>query len=382
MSGLLLVLMVMLVRWVWWNQLRGVHLEASDAGLRQTNGGRRATRIAWHEARAFYQIEERDDILPSLRGNRLRIVYALDSGEHMIVWALPAYPRPEMLAAHERLCGLIAARTRLPLRDLTDQVEQRAAARQASHKAARRPVGSDIAPTGTPARPRLTRKQLAAFAAPALVVVLLFAAGGGAQFYQTQRDRQYAAWALARIHAEQPLYVDALRADDGQWPVHPASDTTAGYAFADGSYQVTGGWATLPYTYGDVAVEVTARQLGNADPSFGVGLILRESGDGTAWVTFDVDRLGWWTVQRYLGTRPEAAARHTEVNQSGAVQREIGAANRLLVIMRGSQYFCYVNDQFVGVVWDDALRAGQVGVSSKDDRTVGAFTDFAVYPAP
>ncbi len=139
-------------------------------------------------------------------------------------------------------------------------------------------------------------------------------------------------------------------------------------------------WITAEYT--DVAVEVTARQVGRAEND-GVGLILSEddsTGDqlifavsptaGTWWLShYDSAGDGWDDLQ----SDTPSAAIHTGDNVS----------TRLLVIMHGGTYLCYANGQLLGVVSEPANAGvmGHVGVFANNGKTAGVFDDFAVYPA-
>jgi len=74
---------------------------------------RRHRRIAWHEARLFCRLP------PSKTSTGERdTIYALDAGDTVLGWALPATAGPEQRAAGERLTRLVATRTRLPLREI------------------------------------------------------------------------------------------------------------------------------------------------------------------------------------------------------------------------------------------------------------------------
>jgi hypothetical protein len=72
------------------------------------------------------------------------------------------------------------------------------------------------------------------------------------------------------------------------------------------------------------------------------------------------------------------------IHETGAIHQGFGAANRLAVIMRGSEYICYINGQFVGIYRDAGSQDGPVGLYASSDQSedapIAAFTDFAIYP--
>jgi hypothetical protein len=65
-----------------------------------------------------------------------------------------------------------------------------------------------------------------------------------------------------------------------------------------------------------------------------------------------------------------------------AIRRGSDATNRLAVIMRGSSYAFFINDQFVGIYHDRGPTTGRVGVFVDGLGDAVAFSDLAVYPAP
>jgi hypothetical protein len=56
------------------------------------------------------------------RGQPGRLIYILDSGDRALAWMLTPRASARRRADHEQLLRLIAARTRLPLRDVTAAV--------------------------------------------------------------------------------------------------------------------------------------------------------------------------------------------------------------------------------------------------------------------
>jgi hypothetical protein len=52
--------------------------------------------------------------------------------------------------------------------------------------------------------------------------------------------------------------------------------------------------------------------------------------------------------------------------------------------MRGSEYYCFVNERFLGSIHDyePTVSAGHFGVYMNRSVVEGVFTNFVVYPAP
>ena len=66
-----------------------------------------------------------------------------------------------------------------------------------------------------------------------------------------------------------------------------------------------------------------------------------------------------------------------------AVHSGEGATNRLLVIIRGNRFTCFVNDHLVGSFDVSGVPvAGHMGVYSNASDMEGVYTNYVVYPAP
>jgi hypothetical protein len=194
---------------------------------------------------------------------------------------------------------------------------------------------------------------------------------------------------VPRIHVEKPLFDDPLTVDTGLWPVHPATSEDASYSFEHAAYVIAdgGGEAHVGSTYGDVAVEVTVRQVPASSAEkmgdlHGAGLSLRETDDPFGVVAFTINPLGDWFIMRYRERGPDGGQWQILAfgEHSHAVHWGPGVRNQLLVDMRGSQYICFVNGQLIAAVADNALTVGHVGVWVDDNSTAGLFNDFRVYP--
>ncbi len=107
------------------NRIRGgLIVNADHDGIswrdRRWNTGEH--RIAWAEADAFFTVKYHADTLAS--GRRWRTVYILASPDALLSWHLELLSSPADVRASERFTRLIATRTRLPLRDLSEAVEE------------------------------------------------------------------------------------------------------------------------------------------------------------------------------------------------------------------------------------------------------------------
>jgi hypothetical protein len=108
----------------------GLRIQADAEGVRWEDAGSgEERRLLWPEARAFYVITAPEGQTWASFTQRFRrhaadprpavSVYALASERTRLMWAAPTAREPEALAEHQRLCELIAAHTRLLLRDLS-----------------------------------------------------------------------------------------------------------------------------------------------------------------------------------------------------------------------------------------------------------------------
>ncbi len=63
-----------------------------------------------------------------------------------------------------------------------------------------------------------------------------------------------------------------------------------------------------------------------------------------------------------------------------AIHRGFGVANRIAVLMNGSDFAFYVNGQYAAGYHDDALKGGEVCLYLDISSDSGDFSNFAVYP--
>lgn len=107
------------------NRIRGgLMVEANHEGIswRDTRWNTGEHRIIWAEADAFFMMKYRVDTL--LSDERWRTVYVLAAPDVLLSWHLELLSSLADVRASERFTRLIATRTRLPLRDLSEAVEE------------------------------------------------------------------------------------------------------------------------------------------------------------------------------------------------------------------------------------------------------------------
>lgn len=201
----------------------------------------------------------------------------------------------------------------------------------------------------------------------------------------------------ARIAATAPLYKDAMTGAGGWFVQPPTPDDPSSYGYQGGGYAITGGhpghinYVTMGGTYADVVVAVTVRQVGTADAN-GVGLVARDADTGADYddqVIFYVDPLrGEWNLYHYQPghSNIDDNWRYLDGGYDAGIHQGENVANRLMLVLRGNEYLCYINGQFVARVLDSTLtpsspKSGYVGVYINDAVT-GIFDNFALYPAP
>ncbi len=78
---------------------------------------------------------------------------------------------------------------------------------------------------------------------------------------------------------------------------------------------------------------------------------------------------------------------YIDSGDSAAIHKGDNASNRLLLVLRGSEYLCYINGQFLAREVDSTVtpsspKYGYPGLFVNDDTTTGVFNDFAVYDLP
>lgn len=406
-AGSLAVLFLLLAIWLMvlsGMQRRPIIVTATDMGIAWKVAGRRTQirHIAWHNAQAFFVMTH-----PQSSNRAHGATWTLIGPDATLVWVSSAQ---EMSlhgnTQHAQFAALVAARTRLPLRDLSTLAEKVAREQAETEKRLAHPLSTSA---GTEAETHADTSEML-HAAPArnarlgcrdlglgciiqlvlmLAILLLYAGGWGLQQYQSH----YYAGLWQEIHTEKPLYHDHLGSDNGDWPVRTSTnDAPRSFSYSNDSYHMTStagkfvaGWTSD--MYGSVAVEATVRQIGSVQNG-GVGLILHTYDDNTDMTVFFIDPTdGTWSLSHFRDVSDSASEnwRDLDDGSSRSIHAEAGAANHLLVIMAGDRYLCYINGSLV-MSYDDnghvTPRTGHVGLYLNDGAVEGVFNDFTVYPAP
>jgi hypothetical protein len=164
------------------------------------------------------------------------------------------------------------------------------------------------------------------------------------------------------------LYQDTFDADTGNWILE--SDLDASARFADGQLQseITASnliaWAELgDRQFGDFVLEVDATQLsGPDDNSYGVVFRVKNS---NAYYSFDISGDGYYAVKR----RDEAeGGRWTWIAakdwlESSAIHQG-ASTNKIKIVVQGSHFAFYVNDQQIAEADDNTYRSGAIGLNA------------------
>lgn len=383
---------------------------ADGLGLRR-GVGRSQEIIAWQDVRSFFLILPRQGPTRTLHtwadqqknphtreiaakllagsGRAGSTTYVLDAGDRIFTWSVSAHAKPASVAAYALLARVVVASTHLPLRDLTAEADAVLAASDSAALLSISPTEKALADAVPAARPRAARRlRWGCLVTLAPIIATLVFCGGGWGLQQYQHALY--SGLPARIYAQHPIFADPLRAEDGYWPVHPATSDDGAYAFVDGAYQISGGngQAMLDQNYGNVAVAVTVRERPtnyNTETmgSLGqIGLIVRATDHPAGLLTFTIGPLGDWSLMRYREWGPDSGQWQFLAGgtHDPAIHWGFGD-NRLLIVMRGSQYICFINDRLVAVTSDGALSSGQAGLWLDNNTVIGRYTNFAVYPA-
>lgn len=229
----------------------------------------------------------------------------------------------------------------------------------------------------------------APFALAMLLVLSLLLAG----FVVARMQPGAYADQLAAARASTPLVHDPLLENTGLLPVTPdGRQTFAGGAYVLNTQREGEISAWTPGTYEDVTLEVTMRYTTSFEFDQ-AGLILRADDASQTMLLFTIMPGGEWQLRRlsldgYASpnwrsierTLVDEGSRYSPV---GAIHQGLDAANHLAVLMRGSAYAFFINDQYVGAYRDDGgPTSGHVGMFVDDFGGTASYTDLAIYPAP
>jgi hypothetical protein len=380
----------------WYKLSRPINVQIDEWGIAWQERGihERTRRFSWHEAQTFVVASTVPSATWPISGLLIRQVYALVASAATFSWQIKN-PTTAELRASQTLIEAISVKTRLPLRDVSTALTS-----QFWNLSLKRDVSSHTPSTITPLStyvPERRGQRIRAWLLGIVIGSLLLQSAipfffwPAANWLREQQVDYYTQ--LARQARLQPtIFADHLSASDGYWP-ETADDDTSGwrYFFANGEYHLTGtDPKSLMYAWGadplnDAAVEVNATQYWRSkDANDGVGLLLRRDVGDFNRVVFQVSPDGEWSLWRYhYETRTSRDWHIMDEGTSSAIRLGTGVPNRLLVIMKGHLFLCFINDQFVASVYDEhASIRGRMGVYMNTSDTEGVFSDFAVYPAP
>jgi len=172
------------------NRIRGGLMVSADRdgiSWRDTRWNTGERRIVWAEADAFFTMKYHADTLAG--GVRWRRVYVLAAPDVLLSWHLELLSSSADVRESERFTRLIATRTRLPLRDLSEAVEELSLAyNRAAGLSRRRPLDRDPDPRWValfaPALAPFNRGLLILLGICAVPLVFLLLAGGLGWFMQ------------------------------------------------------------------------------------------------------------------------------------------------------------------------------------------------------
>ncbi len=426
-------------------------LAVDDWGIRWRARGwqRREYTLAWQDVVSFCVYR-----LSTGTSSKVTYIYLIMSNDVSFGWMLSPRRNRTVSATSELLCRLVTTHTRRPLLDMTRAVEtvdmwttratsfnegsaahglqqklrarmeeieeiRRQTIQQASAAGkSERDVASsivagwkmademaplhqatlqEISPSASPVRPIRLRGRFYWLNVLLMLLVAVSICGlWGLNDYQLSA---YYRALPALIAAETPLFSDPLTDRDYAWDIQTPTATDSTLAqYAHGGYAITGGPTgftneeTMDAQYVDVAIAVTARQIGSSD-SDGVGLVARSLDSGmsqTDEIIFLVSPSGsGWSLYHYQPghSNPDDNWNYLDGGGSDAIHEGDNASNRLLLVLRGAEYLCYINGQFVArdvdsTVTPSSPKFGYPGLFVNDDTTTGVFNDFAVYDLP
>lgn len=332
----------------------------------------------------------------------MNTAYFIDGKNDVLGWSLSPLSGEQNSAASEALLRIAVTKAGKPLRDLTLLTNEVATRGRNAEQflASRAPTSgqySDAPLLGTlPSRRAKTKRgstrAWVVTAITTLLVVALLAGGLGLQVYQST----YISNLPAHLSQRQPLFQDSLAAPDSNWPnqLLDKPHNLDGMFFAGTSYQLTGatpGNLVLSLEqrqpFDNAAYEVTAHETGAlpSDGYDGVGLAFRSDASGSDFLLFEVYSSGDWELDHYhyVSSRADDNWNNLDYGSSKAINTGIGAANKLLVVLRGQSFLLYLNDHLVYSTKETYERfadSGYAGVYLNDGSMAASFQNFAVYP--
>lgn len=414
--------------WVFSPGRRRKVLVVDDWGIRwrERRWRTREHALAWADVSVFC-------VERSLKSLSYQYTFLLLGEQESFAWTMPLNAKEHQRAAGELLARLVVTRTRLPLLDISKTISYaermpfpfdatvRRKPEKASPSGIRFPIltrllgdkatqvrveqglaegYAALERAAAPRRLRTLTLDRRIFWIDLALVIIVAVGFCGLWMVDQQRFDAYARTFPALIANETPLFSDSLNAPSGNWPVYnpTANDIdTISKQYDYGGYALTGGqknydieqmYSARPFA--DVAVTVTARQIGEGDYD-GVGIIVVNGDGGMATFTISPER-GTWTL--FYVTPGQSANPEDDWHYAGGgndngtrvINTGADAANRLLLVVRHGEYLGYINGQLVAISDGVSASAGDhlsyIGLDVEDNTTIGVFNDFAIYPAP
>lgn len=168
---------------------------------------------------------------------------------------------------------------------------------------------------------------------------------------------------LTVIPTTQPTYLGwNANLTTGSCDLFEGDNDTRTYGCDKGRYVMTHKQATTRYSYyndifGD-AVIFAEGQWVSGSGSYEYGIVWRANTDGTAYYVFTVNGAGQYVVSLYKDSKYTNLIPYT----SSTVVKTAAEPNRFLVVARESQFYFYLNDQYIGQVSDATIDSGSVGL--------------------
>lgn len=175
-----------------------------------------------------------------------------------------------------------------------------------------------------------------------------------------------------------PVLSDPLRhQDSNNW------DESANCAFVGGTYHASSSLTDNFFTctpnahlsnFGDFAFQV---QMTIIHGDYG-GMFFRANSTGTDYYTFTVDQSGQYSFDVYKNNNHLKTVSN---GPSSAFKTGLNQSNLIIVVARGSNFYLYMNGQFVALWSDTSYSAGQIGLLAGDGTrpTEVAFSNLKVW---
>ncbi len=351
-------------------------------------------RLNWGEMRSLVRLPQSTSTSNTSTAT-IASTYVATGDAVSLVWTVTPLEKAESFDASERLLRILVTQTGLPLRDASALgSELGAAGTNIGRVVMSRLAGFTTNGEPEPPKRRVTPRQVIMGTLTTLVIVGVLAVGGWLQWYQAQ----YQATLPQRAAQTTPLYLDALVAPDGHWPLlTPNANDGIGTVYIGGHYQLNG---TIPgkderitsdATFGDGVYTVATTQSGifPVGQGDGIGMIFHANTDRSEFLLMQVSYNGYWSFYHYkfISQHNPRNWAYLDGGFSDAVMQDSGAHNTLMVFTTNKRYDLYVNshlvDRYKENSYDGPLpTSGHIGLYLNEQTLIGDFNDFAVYAVP